>query len=381
MAALFLLNSLQVGGSEAKTVRIVNALRERKWPVYLGCLNVSDPLKNSISDRVPLIDFKRRGKFDPRVVSRLGECIRTHRIRTLFCINLYPTLYGVIVQALNRGQNVKCISCINVTDFASPGEALKMFFYRPALRSAAQLVFGCRTQQDRWISRYGLKSSRSMHIYNGVDLIRFSPQALPEEREALRRSIGFSANEVVVVSVAQFRPEKRQEDLIAACSLLLRQGYPVRLVLVGDGPERARLQEEVGKTGQSGSVLFLGQLEDVRPILGAADIFALSSVAVETFSNAALEAMAMGRPVVLSDIGGAAEMVQEGVNGFLYPPGDIPALAQKLLLLARDAPTRERMALQARRMVRERFSFDSMLREYEKLISPPENMECVRRKA
>ncbi|WP_255342766.1 glycosyltransferase [Desulfuromonas sp. TF] len=211
-----------------------------------------------------------------------------------------------------------------------------------------------------------------MHIYNGVDLQRFSPFAIASEQTELRNHFGFSPAETIIVSVAQFRPEKKQDDLISACTLLIQQGYPIQLVLVGDGPERLRLQENVGKTGISDRIHFLGQLNDVRPALGAADIFALPSVAVETFSNAALEAMAMGRPVVLSDIGGASEMVEEGVNGFLFPPGDIAALAQKLALLVGEPETRKRMSLQARRVVRDRFSFETMLQEYEKLIYPPE---------
>ncbi|NIR55357.1 MAG: glycosyltransferase, partial [Nitrospinaceae bacterium] len=362
MSCLFLLNSLTIGGSEAKTIRIVNALRELGRPVYLGCLNLSVPLKRSIDSRVPVVDFQRKGKFDPRVLSRIGKYIRSHRIRTILCMNLYPTLYGVIAQTLNHRLKVKCISCINTTDFTTAVEALKMTIYGPALRGASKLVFGCRDQQEQWEARYGLPSSRCQHIYNGVDLIRFSPEALSEGRSTLRGRLGLAENDVVIVSVAQFRPEKRLEDLIAASSRLARQGHAVRLVLVGDGPERRHLQNAVAKHGASAQVVFLGQLHDVRPILSAGDIFALSSVAVETFSNAALEAMAMGRPVVLSDIGGASEMVRDGVNGFLYPPGDISALASKLGLLVGDAATRERMALEARRVVRENFSFDVMLR-------------------
>jgi glycosyltransferase involved in cell wall biosynthesis len=370
MAALFLLNSLQVGGSEAKTVRLVNALSDKKHPVYLGCLNFSDPLRSSISESVPVLDFRRKGKLDLQAVDRIVECIRRLEIRNLFCINLYPSLYGILARARSSRLDFNCISCINITDFASVGEALKMIVYRPVLRRATKIVFGCRNQQDQWISRYGLKKSRCLHIYNGVDLHRFSPIAAASEQTELRSHFGFSPREIIVVSVAQFRQEKKQEDLIEACSLLVQRGYPIQLVLVGDGPERSQLQESVRKTGRSDRIHFLGQLSDVRPVLGAADVFALSSVAVETFSNAALEAMAMGLPVVLSNIGGAAEMVEDGVNGFLFPPGDVAALAKKLALLADDSETRKRMSIQARRVVRERFSFEAMLQEYEKLIYP-----------
>lgn len=372
MAALFLLNTLQIGGSEAKTVRIVNALRDRDRPIYLGCLNMSSQLKKAVSERVTLIDFRRKGKFDPGVLSRLGNFTRLHQIKTLLCINLYPTLYGAMTQALNQRQGVECISFINTTKFPYLSAALKMLIYRPALLKTSKLVFGCKSQQEQWISRYRLPPARCMHIYNGVDLTYFAPRPVDREKVAIRESLGFSPDDIVIASVAQFRRGKKQEDLVAACTLLSGQGYPTRLVLVGDGPERSRVQKIAEKTGIPDRIHFFGQLEDVRPLLTACDIFALSSVAVETFSNAALEAMAMERPVVMSNIGGAAEMVKEGVNGFLFPPGDIATLAEKLALLARNSEIRKRMSLQARRLVRERFSFETMLQEYENLIYSPQ---------
>ena len=371
MAALFLLNSLQIGGSEAKIVRIANALRDRDRPIYLGCLNMSSQLKKAVSAHVPLIDFRRKGKFDPGVLSRLGTFTRAHQIKSLLCINLYPTLYGAIAQALNQRKDVECISFINTTDFPNLSAELKMVIYRPALVKASKIVFGCKSQKEQWISRYRLPPERCMHLYNGVDLAHFAPPSLDSEKVTVRERLGFSADEIVITSVAQFRPGKKQEDLVEACALLAGQGYPVRLVLVGEGPERSRVRNAAEKAGMLDRVHFLGQLDDVRPALTACDIFALSSVAVETFSNAALEAMAMERPVVISDIGGAAEMVEEGVNGFLFPPGDVAALAEKLALMARDSELRGQMSLQARRVVQERFSFETMLRGYENLIHFP----------
>ena len=173
----------------------------------------------------------------------------------------------------------------------------------------------------------------------------------------------------MIVSVGQFRPEKKQEDLISACAELVRAGYPVHLVLVGDGPQRANLLRHVEVAGLSGRVHLLGQLADVRPALGAADLFVLSSVAVETFSNAALEAMATGLPVVLSDIGGASEMVVDGYNGYLYPPGDVSVLTKKITFFLDNPDPRKKIGEQARTIVQEKFSFESMVNEYQKLVT------------
>ena len=106
---------------------------------------------------------------------------------------------------------------------------------------------------------------------------------------------------------------------------------------------------------------------DVRPLLAACDTVALCSTAVETFSLAALEAMALGRPVVLSDIGGAAEMVRPGVEGFLFPAGDTAALVGRLAALA-DADVRSPMGAAARETVLARFSEDAMVERYEALL-------------
>jgi glycosyltransferase involved in cell wall biosynthesis len=105
----------------------------------------------------------------------------------------------------------------------------------------------------------------------------------------------------------------------------------------------------------------------VRPLLAASDVVALPSTSVETFSLAALEAMALGRPVVLSDIGGAAEMVRPEENGFLFPAHDTPALVAALGALA-DPAARERMGAAARTTVEARFSERAMVDRYEGLL-------------
>ncbi|MDQ3776329.1 MAG: glycosyltransferase [Pseudomonadota bacterium] len=105
----------------------------------------------------------------------------------------------------------------------------------------------------------------------------------------------------------------------------------------------------------------------MRPALLAMDVFVLTSKAVETFSNAALEAMAMARPVVLSDVGGAREMVSEGKNGYVYPKGDVERLAQILKLIHDRPHLRQALGDVGRVMVEERFSFSQMVDEYERL--------------
>jgi glycosyltransferase involved in cell wall biosynthesis len=136
------------------------------------------------------------------------------------------------------------------------------------------------------------------------------------------------------------------------------------LVLVGDGPLRDELKRQAKELGLEDRILFAGEVTDVRPFLAAADLFALSSVAVETFSNAALEASAAGLPVVLTDIGGARELVDEGASGLVVPPRNPAALATALEDLLRDQARCARMGELGRARTVAAFGFGRMLAEW-----------------
>jgi glycosyltransferase involved in cell wall biosynthesis len=367
--SMFILDSLTaIGGSERKAVRIVNALAKRDHKIHLAYLNSPDTLKSEIDNRVKVTYLGRRGKFDWEVLQRLRLNVVEDDVKFLFCMNLYPALYGLITRSLMGYSRFRCHVLINKHNFVPKIEELKMVVYMPVLQTASKIVFGCQSQQSRWTKRYFLNSRRCSYIYNGVDCSWFSPEPYKKKRVGVRQTLGFLPNDIVVANVAAFLPKKSQSDLIVACARLAEMGYPVRLALAGDGPERTTLSRVADEMGFSDRTHFLGQVLDIRPLLSACDIFSLSSVA-ENFSNAALEAMSMEKPVVLSDVGGAAEMVKEGENGFLFPPSDIATLTSKLKLLFDDTSCRQRMGREARKIAVERFSFSNMIDEYERLMT------------
>jgi glycosyltransferase involved in cell wall biosynthesis len=370
VALLFLLNSLTAsGGSERKSVRVVNELARRGHQVHLVYLNPPDTLRDQVRKDVRVFHLARKGKFDLTALLKLRKYVKQNAVKTVMCVNLYPILYGAILEMiLPRGQ-IAGVYFLNTSSFESARDRLKMVIYRPLLRRGARLIFGCQKQQDEWVAHYRLDPGRCSYIHNGVDCEFFDPATATEMGKELRKQLGSAPDDFVIVSVGQFRPEKKQEDLISACAELVRAGYPVHLALVGDGPRRANLLRHVEVTGMSERVHLLGPLADVRPALGAADVFVLSSVAVETFSNAALEAMAAGLPVVLSDIGGASEMVIDGYNGYLYPPGDVSVLTKKIAFFLDNRGPRKQIGEQARTIVRQKFGFDAMVNEYQKLVT------------
>ena len=134
------------------------------------------------------------------------------------------------------------------------------------------------------------------------------------------------------------------------------------LFLDREDPER-----EIQRLGVDGRERLVGENQDVRPYLASMDIFVLTSVAVETFSNAALEAMAMSCPVVVSRVGGMEEMLRHG-GGMSYAPGDVKSLCDLLMPLVSSAAARAQLGAEARQAAEKHFSFSRMLRDFEERV-------------
>ena len=140
----------------------------------------------------------------------------------------------------------------------------------------------------------------------------------------------------------------------------------MKLWLVGDGPLRPAVEKAIVKMGLERKVLFLGIRDDVPQLLAASDVFVLSSD-YEGVPLTVLEAMAAGKPVVATAVGGVPELIEDGETGILVPPRNPEALAQGILRLAKDASLRQRMGKAARERAQERFDISRTAREYEAL--------------
>ncbi len=197
-------------------------------------------------------------------------------------------------------------------------------------------------------------------IYNFVDGEVYKRESCTVERQL------FAPNgELLIMHISNFRPVKRINDLIATF-IRVRKRVRCRLLLVGDGPERARAEQEARKAGVLNDVVFLGNQVAVSELLGLADVYFLPSEN-ESFGLSALEAMACEVPVVATNIGGIPEVVIEGETGFLCDLGDTDAMAARILRLLEDEPLRLRMAAAARHRAVSVFPQEKIVGRYEAL--------------
>ena len=201
-------------------------------------------------------------------------------------------------------------------------------------------------------------------IYNGVELAGFASSAL--ERPAVRSEIGTESDAFVIVQVARLDYLKDHLTAIRTLARVVPECPQVQLVLVGDGPERPRIEAEIARLGVESHVRLLGLRRDVSRILAAADAFLLTSLS-EGIPLTLIEAMAARLPVVSTGVGGVPEVVVADETGLLAAAGDDAALAKALLRLVSDPARRQQMGEAGSRRAHACFSEETMHAGYRDL--------------
>lgn len=366
---LFVLSTLAVGGSERKIARMANRLKEEGVAVSLACLNAPYTLEPTLRRDVPLTKLERRGKFSFSTVLRLRQMIVRDRPATVVAVNLYQALYVACATFL-LPKRPRIVALVNTSTFR--GHHLRKSLYQAVLKRFDLVVHGSQAQSRFWNIASG-KASRTLEkstvIYNGVDSTHFEPVVAFEAAKRLRASLGVKPGALLIGSVGRLAPEKNHEVLLTALRRLRVARVDAHLVIAGSGPLREQLLRRAAELEIADRVNLIGEFEDVRPVLAAMDVFVLPSVAVESFSNAALEAMSMGRPVILSDIGGAREMIDDGVEGYVVSATELSArLPAIIAALYAEPRKRQAMGAAARARAVSRFSMAGMAAAYRGLL-------------
>lgn len=216
------------------------------------------------------------------------------------------------------------------------------------------------------LSEDGVSPGKIDIVHNGIILEKFTPQAI--DRSIVRSELGLGSDDTVVGAVGKLHKGKGVFDLLAAFHGLSEKYPRLKLVFVGDGPERAALERETRKLSVHDRVIFTGVSKDVAKIYAAMDIFALPSTFDEAFGMVLIEAMAMGKPVIGTAVGGIPEIIENGVTGILVSPHDPQALARAIARYIDDADFSRKVSLEGRRMVECKFSDDTMGDNFERIL-------------
>jgi glycosyltransferase involved in cell wall biosynthesis len=232
--------------------------------------------------------------------------------------------------------------------------------YRVTRRQVGGFVAVSAETKQAMVRLLGLSEEDVTVILNGVDLERYRQ---PVDHALVRRELGLEPDASLIVTVATLKPQKGHRYLIEAAANLVRRYPKVCYLLVGDGELRAELEAQVKAFGLSERILFLGSRRDVARILTVSDLFVLPSL-WEGFSMALLEAMAAGKPVVVTRVSGTSQVIVDGETGVMVSPGDSNALEHAIAALLSNPARAQALGEAAYRHVEGHFGMKIKAAEY-----------------
>jgi glycosyltransferase involved in cell wall biosynthesis len=372
---LFVIGTLDVGGTERQLVALATRLDRRRFQPTVCCLSAGGPLEASLRDAgIPVTVVRFRG-FRPsmwltflfRLPAMLAELARFVRLiraeRPDIVHGLLFWAYVLAAPAARLAGVPTVLASRRSLGLFKAGKSHYLWLERVANRLTTLVIANSEAVKADAVRQEHLDPAKVLVIHNGVDLREFpAGLAAPHVRRALR----IPDQVKVVAVVANFIHYKGHDAFLSAWRIVVRKLPGGLALLVGDGPLRLALEARAAELGLADSVRFLGTRDDVPALLSSTDLVVHPSQE-EGFSNAILEAMAAGRPVVATDVGGNGEAVVHGETGLLVPADDSDAMAAAVVRLLEHPAEAATFGAAGRRRVEERFDLVRTVREYERL--------------
>lgn len=361
--------SFQQGGSERQAVQVTRLLCESgRYNVHLVCLDPAGPLRaeaEALGLEIPSFPLTSFYDWNMAVqLRRFVRYLREQRIEVVQAFDFYTNIFGMTGGALARVP----VRIAARRETEGLRTAAQKFIERRAFQ-LAHVVAANSDAVGRELVGDGVPARKIVTVYNGMDTSRIGPRPDLDHKETLA-SLGLphdGARRFVTV-VANMRHPAKDQAMFLRAARRVRQSVPeAAFVLAGEGGLVESYRALAAELGLADAVFFTGRCARVAELLAVSSVCVLSSRGVEGFSNSIAEYMAAARPVVATDIGGAAEAVLEGETGFVVRPGDDETMAARIIELLKDTARAREMGERGRRVVMEKFSCEAQLARVESL--------------
>jgi len=357
----YVIGQLTYGGAERQLYELICGIDRTRFQCFVYCLSErTAPYGDKIrAAGAELRILKRKGHLDLSRILKLASLLRKDRIVILHSFLFHGNGYAWPARLLARVPHL-LTSARNCKDVG----LLRGWVNRLAFNGSDAIVCNGEAVRSFVVGRYRAELEKSVVIYNGLDLSRFSASQAPRDAKIAART----PEERSVITVGRLVPQKDLDLFLEAAALLTRKKTGVRFLIVGDGPCRERLERKASQNGLRGKIVFLGERDDIPELLQAADIFWLTS-SWEGLPNVLLEAMACAKPIVTRDVGACREIINHGENGYLVPDRNAETFAQHTLGLLSDLDRAQGMGRAGRKLAEEKFSSGKMVRATESLYA------------
>lgn len=370
--ALQLIGSFHQGGSERQAVQLTRLLLDsERFNVFVATLDRSGVLLEDI-DRLGIHDvpeFRLKSFYDlqtARQVWRFAQYLKKHQIDVVHTHDFYTNVFGMAGAALAR---VPARIASRRESAVRP--ATQRLVERAAYRMAHAVVANC-DEVRRQLLNEGVPARKARTIYNGLDPARVQTS---QERKEIVASLKLPETARFVTIMANMRAHvwhpkpacyKDHPTFLRAAQKVLQSFQEAAFIIAGEGELKQHTQELARTLGIEDRTFFIGRCDDVGAVLSISDVCVLSSRA-EGFSNAILEYMAAGRPVVATDVGGAREAIVPGESGYLVSAGDDKRMAEFIIALLQDPEKARSMGQSGRQIVNDKFSCLQQVQSVESL--------------
>lgn len=317
----------------------------------------------------PLIGVPDRGPWDWRIIGAHLRLCRKLNVRIWHGHDYKSNLLGLL---LRRFWKMKLVTTVHGWVKHTRRTPLYYSLDRACLRFYDHVI-AVSDDLERQVLRLGVRRDRCTLLFNGVDEQVFQRRR-PAQEALMREAMKTPAGRQVIGGMGRLSEEKAFDHLIRAAAELVRRGLDIELWIAGEGEEKEKLQRLAEELGVAERVRLLGFCRDTVAFYEALDVFCLSSLR-EGLPNVVLEAMAMGLAVVATSVAGVPRLIENGGNGLLVPPGEVPALSQALAEVLTDPDLRTRLGSAARATIERGFTFrQRMAKEraiYDQLLGLP----------
>jgi glycosyltransferase involved in cell wall biosynthesis len=346
-----IISALGKGGMEFAVSRLVLEQKKTGYDVHVICIRELGPVADNLKSggvSVYLCPFQSR--VAPRSLFQLRSLLCELNVNVVQTHNYRPNVSGAIAAKMARIPVI--VSSLRTVNRWDTYRQFLMDRFMCIFRDA--IVCVSKEVRDRYIEKIKWYPGKLHIIHNGIDPVILQKR---DKADFLYSEFGLKREDRHIVCIARLVKIKDHSTLLKAFKDIIHQRKDVKLLLLGDGPLREELEEEAKKLGLINYVRFLGHREDIADWLSISDISILSTH-VEGFSSTVLESMGSGVPVIATNVGGNPEAIEDGETGFLTPPGDAAAIAEKTLLILNNPHLGREIGEKARRRVADSFTIE-----------------------
>ncbi len=361
MKIIHVVETLGRGGLERVVIDLVEAQVKEGHKCSIICIfDAGELAKETLNKGISVIVCNKRKSLDLKALFKLRKIIQSEAPDIIHTHNAVPNYYVYFTIILRRSYSL--INTRHGMGSKDPNSKLERH-YKKTMKRTKYTVAVCEAARKKFINDGIVNSKKCVVVKNGIKVNEFTSLKAQAKKNINNKNPN---NIITIGSVGRLNWAKDFYTLLDAFHILTTDFENIELLIIGGGKLERKLKKYSKEIGVDEKVTFIGDTENVKPLLPKIDIFVSSSVS-EGYSIALLEACAVGIPIVATDVGGNAEIVRDNINGFVVPAKDKSALAEKLSRLIENKEMRENFAISGKEWVKEYGDVRSMRAGYDSL--------------